>query len=241
MFVSSIRAVLLDVDGTLYHQKPLQCLMGLELCTLPAIVKSWRSAVSILQILRCFRSVREELRQVGYPRGSLLELQYHKTAERARVAPSDVEYVVHEWIYHRPLKYLHYCKRNGIQAFLSYVGLKGLRIGVFSDYPMREKLEALGCAHQVDLMLCATDKEINAFKPHPRGFLLACEYWGLKPEEVLYVGDRLEVDAKGAVAAGMPCAILLGIGGGRKKPEFSDRYVMVPSFRKLQQILATHS
>jgi FMN phosphatase YigB (HAD superfamily) len=32
--------------------------------------------------------------------------------------------------------------------------------------------------------------------------------WGLDPSEVLYVGDRIDVDAPGARAAGMPCAVL---------------------------------
>ena len=235
----SIRAILLDVDGTLYHHKPLQGLMALELCTLPAILKSWRSAISTLQMLQCFRKVREDLRELGYPEGVLNELQYREASERAGVEPPDVERVVSEWIYRRPLKYLPYCRRGGIEAFLLDVGRKGLRIGVFSDYPVQEKLQVLGLANQVDLMLCATDKEINAFKPHPRGFLHACESWELRPEEVLYVGDRPEVDAKGAVAAGMPCAILAEFGSGWGRLHSSDQYVLVPSFQRLQQILTT--
>ena len=240
MFGSSLRAVLFDVDGTLYHQKPLQGLMAFELCSLPATLKSWRLAISTVQTLRCFRSAREDLRRIGNPEDYLLlELQYRKASERAGVEPTDVERVVSEWIYRRPLKYLPYCRRRGIEAFLSDVGRKGLRIGVFSDYPVRAKLQALGLTNQVDLMLCSTDKEVNAFKPHPRGFLHACKYWELRPEEVLYVGDRPEVDAKGAVAAGMPCAILAELGSGWGSLHSSDQYVMVPSFRKLQQILAT--
>jgi FMN phosphatase YigB (HAD superfamily) len=42
----------------------------------------------------------------------------------------------------------------------------------------------------MSLALCATSPEINAFKPHPKGFLHACALWGLPPEEVLYIGDR---------------------------------------------------
>jgi FMN phosphatase YigB (HAD superfamily) len=60
----------------------------------------------------------------------------------------------------------------------------------------------------VSLALCATDPDINAFKPHPKGFLHACRHWGVPPEEVLYIGDRPEVDAVGAATASMPCAIL---------------------------------
>jgi FMN phosphatase YigB (HAD superfamily) len=37
---------------------------------------------------------------------------------------------------------------------------------------------------------------------------LACEVWRLAPSDVLYVGDRADIDARGAAVIGMPCAIL---------------------------------
>ena len=81
-----------------------------------------------------------------------------------------------------------------------------------SDYPTDAKLEALGVAPHFSLRLCTTDTSINAFKPHPRGFLLACGQWGLDPQEVLYVGDRPEIDGAGAAAAGTRC-VIVGRGG----------------------------
>ncbi len=240
MLTVSPRAVLLDVDGTLYYQDPLRCLMALELGTLPAVLRSWQSTVSVLNTLRHFRSIREGLREGVKSEDSLLELQYLKTAERVGVPPSEVECVVREWIYQRPLKYLRFCKRRGLEAFMSYAEREGLHIGVFSDYPAQEKLQALGLDGRVKLTLCATDREINAFKPHPRGFLRACEYWGLRPEEVLYVGDRPEIDAEGAAAAGMPCAILSGLRGNQGKLGRLNNYSRVTSFRELQHVLTTN-
>jgi FMN phosphatase YigB (HAD superfamily) len=90
----------------------------------------------------------------------------------------------------------------------SFLQDRGIHIGVFSDYPVVEKVARLGLSHWISVALCATDAEIGAFKPHPAGFFRACAVWGLAPEEVLYVGDRPEVDAVGASRAGMPCAIL---------------------------------
>ena len=106
---------------------------------------------------------------------------------------------------------------------------------MFSDYPSGEKLEALGLDKRLSLTLCATDPEINAFKPHPRGFLRACELWDLDPAEVLYIGDRPEVDAVGAAAAGMPCAILGGVLKYRRYQErVSPRLMVFKSFGSLQ-------
>jgi FMN phosphatase YigB (HAD superfamily) len=111
------------------------------------------------------------------------------------------------WIYHRPLKYLKACRRRGMMGFFRFAVDRGQRTGVFSDYPAREKLHELGIHFPLTVELCATNPEINAFKPNLKGFLHACSLWDLDPREVLYVGDRPDVDACGANAAGMPCVI----------------------------------
>jgi len=83
-----------------------------------------------------------------------------------------------------------------------------MRLGVFSDYSPGAKLEALGIRDLVGLELAATDPGINAFKPHAAGFIRACTEWGVAPGEVLFVGDREELDGVGARAAGMGGCIL---------------------------------
>jgi HAD superfamily hydrolase (TIGR01549 family) len=240
MLKQPIRAVLLDVDGTLYHQRPLRCFMALELCTLPLSMRSCRSAYSVWRSLGHFRHVREELRHLGEPEDDLATLQYVEAAKRAREDQAQIESVAAEWIYQRPLKYLRLCRRRGLEAFLMFLESKGIQVGVFSDYPVLEKLQALGLSGKMSLALCATDPEINAFKPHPKGFLHACALWGLSPEEVLYIGDRLEVDAVGAANAGMPCALL---GEGTRVRQYSNSsigYVTFSSFIGLQHALTSN-
>jgi len=241
MGMPAIRALLLDVDGTLYRQGLLRGLMALELSTLPVAMGSVRRALQALRILHCFRQVREELRHRTPTGAPLAQLQYDICGERAGVVPSEVEHIVSEWMYRRPLKYLPYCKRSGLEGFITRSVGAGIKVGVFSDYPPQEKLQALGLADSVSLSLCATDPEINAFKPQPRGFLRACELWGLPPRDVLYVGDRLDVDVGGAVAAGMPCALLTGsVKGLKPLPYSADNIVTFTSFQGLAHVLHTH-
>lgn len=204
---SAIRAVLLDLDGTLYHQRPLRRRMLVELALSPLTCGPGKTARTFRH-LRTFRHVREELRGLGRPDEPLEELQYSRTAERLGDEAQAVRATVLEWMYRRPLRHLAPCLRADVPAFLQAQSERGLELGVFSDYPAPDKLEALGIADRFSLALCATDPEINAFKPHPRGFEHACELWGLKPEQVLYVGDRDEVDGAGARAAGMPVVVL---------------------------------
>jgi HAD superfamily hydrolase (TIGR01549 family) len=234
MTTRPIRAVLLDVDGTLYHQDALRCLIAFELSALPLAKGSYRLAVHVWRVLRCFRRVREELRRLGSPTTSLAELQYVETAKRTGTDPAEVEQIVAEWIDQRPLKYLRLCRRCGIEGFLAFLESKAVHIGVFSDYPTLNKLQALGLSCRTMLALCATDPDINAFKPHPKGFLRACATWGLPPEEVLYVGDRSEVDAIGAAAAGMRCAILIRRTGARTPQGSSGNCITFSSFPELQ-------
>jgi putative hydrolase of the HAD superfamily len=87
-----------------------------------------------------------------------------------------------------------------ITRFNEFLREQKMLVGLFSDYPAAEKIAALDI-FQDNLwpVLCATDPDINAFKPHPKGFLLACQMWQLPPDEVLYLGDRPEVDGAGAV------------------------------------------
>jgi HAD superfamily hydrolase (TIGR01549 family) len=177
---------------------------------------------------------------LGKPEGPLATLQYVETARRAGNDQVQIESVVIEWIHQRPLKYLRLCRRRGLEAFLTFLESKGIQVGVFSDYPVLDKLQALGLVGRMSLTLCATDPEINAFKPHPKGFLHACALWGLPPAEVLYIGDRPEVDAAGAANAGMPCA-LLGAGAHRRGySKASACYVTFASFTKLQHALTAH-
>jgi putative hydrolase of the HAD superfamily len=110
----------------------------------------------------------------------------------------------------------------------------GLEVGVLSDYPAATKLAALGVADRFPLVLCSTDPEIRALKPNPRGFLIACKRWGLSPGEVLMVGDRVDVDAAGASAAGMPCVI---VGRGTRSRTDSAEVLFVPSLERLRRVL----
>ncbi len=213
-----IRAVLFDLDGTLYRQAPLRALMATELATVPCLQpRPWR-APRLWRTLQSFRHVREELRALGHASEPLARVQYTSAAEHAGVTAAEMEAAVAEWIFRRPLKYLRHVVRPGTKELFEGLAQRHIQVGVFSDYPVLEKLAALGLSGLPSLTIEATADDVNAFKPHPRGFLRACHLWGLAPDEVLYVGDRPEVDAAGAAAAGMSCVII----GARPREGYSS-------------------
>ena len=232
-----IRAVLFDLDGTLYGQLPVRALMGLELLSLVVEKRSFRAAWRVWTAIAVFRRVREDFRVASSANGSLAELQYVETARRAHLDQREIEQWVAEWIFRRPLKYLRLGRRTGLRTFLRFLEDRGIRAGVLSDYPVADKLRALGLADRFSVLICATDPEVNAFKPHPAGFLRACDLWGLSPPEVLYVGDRPDTDAAGAAAAGMPCAIVSTFDWFRRFAGSTGPYLAVPFYGRLQRAL----
>lgn len=235
----TLRAVLLDVDGTLYYQARLRMLMALELSMLPFTMFSGQEAYQTWRALRIFRRVRETLRHGPASDVCLERWQYEHAAQQAGVSPARMEHLVTEWLYQRPLKYMALCRRRGLRAFLTFLQRRRIQIGVFSDYPVLEKLTSLGVADLMSVTLCATDPAINAFKPWAPGFTAACTLWGLHPHEVLYVGDRPEIDAIGAAKAGMPC-VILGRPGPQETPAHTSSaypYTTFASFPALQHAL----
>ena len=237
-----IRAVLFDLDGTLYRQRPMRALMAVELMT--AAFGGPAHARRTWQGLAAFRKAQETLRaQTPIPaqhqlrRASFLaQHQVRMAAERTGLPPDAVEAIASEWMFERPLKYLRLCRASGLLELLSFLDNRGVALGVLSDYPPTDKLYALGLEDRFSLVLCSTDNDIGAFKPHPKGFLKACETWRLNAGDVLVVGDRFDVDAAGASAAGMPCAIIAS--RRTRSTDSNARHLLVlPSFERLLRVL----
>jgi HAD superfamily hydrolase (TIGR01509 family) len=221
--------MLFDLDGTLYRQPPLRLRMALELALSP--LGGPLAALRAARGVAAFRRAREALRAEP---GGVARLQYERPAADLGVEPSLLEGWVREWIHERPLRHLRGLRAPGLVELLDGLAQRGIRAGIFSDYPARAKLEALGVADRFDPVLCATDPEIDVFKPNPRGFLRACEIWGLAPAQVLYVGDRAEVDAEGARRAGMACVL---VGGSPTLPGVGRGSTHVFAVRSLAEIL----
>jgi putative hydrolase of the HAD superfamily len=224
-----IRAVLFDLDGTLYRQKPMRALMAMELVTL-AITHPLRAPVS-WRVLSEFRKAQEALRGQETGRGGAIE-QLELTARRTGMTVDQVQAIVTEWMMERPLKYLPRCRAKGLLPLLDFLSRRGIKMGVFSDYPPGLKLQALGIGGRFSVVLCSSDPAVGMFKPHPRGFHVASTRWQVDPSEVLVVGDRPDADAAGAAAAGMPCVII-----GKHYLGNSSGFVSLHSLERLRDVL----
>jgi phosphoglycolate phosphatase/putative hydrolase of the HAD superfamily len=200
-----LKAIVFDVDGTLYAQSGLRRAMLLTLVR-AHLVQPWR-AYSTFRILGAYRQAQELLRERPID-GDLAAAQVRLACERAGAREEIVRGLVEKWMEQAPLPLLRRFIYPRLPDLLQAAKDRGLRLGVLSDYPATEKLRALGVDHFFDLVLTAQDPAVNRFKPDPAGLREALRRLGADGSQALYVGDRAKVDAAAAQAAGVPCVIV---------------------------------
>ena len=187
------KAVIFDVDGTLYNQQPLRRKMLVALLGHYAL-RPWRWRE--LRILSRFRAEREK--RPGAVGPDLENAQYAWCGYPA----AQVRPVIQRWIFNHPNQYLAACAYPGVQDFFAALRHRGIKIGIYSDYPAQAKLAALGLT--ADAVVSSTDAAVDRLKPDPAGLLSAARQLGVAPAECLFIGDRPELDGECARRAHMP-------------------------------------
>ena len=192
----SIQGVIFDVDGTLYDPRGLRLRM-VVLLVAHYLRRPWRRRE--VPILAAFRRERERLADSGGEQGP--ETLYGRVADRFGVDPALVRRVVQQWLMDRPMAHLRACRFAGVAEFIRALSAAGVKVGVFSDYPAREKLRAL----DLPALMCVTaeDAGVGRLKPDPKGLARMVEKLGLPVDRCLFIGDRDERDGLCARRLGM--------------------------------------
>ncbi len=195
------KAVIFDVDGTLYNQQKLRKLMLIEM------LKYYLSHPDELQDLKIIRDFRREREKRALEVVFDLEnAQYDWAAKISGVSPKRVRNIVQKWIFRVPLKHIPSCSYPKMLELFEHLSHRGVATGIFSDYPAQEKLAALGLSPCC--IVSATDRNVGRLKPDPKGLFVVAERLGVAVEHCLFVGDRDERDGECARRAGMPYIIL---------------------------------
>ena len=199
------RALIFDVDGTLYSSKPVQ--RGMLLRIAGAHLLRPFTGRRLVRGLMAYRRAQEALR--GHePVADLARVQLEHGASESGVSVEELRGWVEHWMETAPLALVAAARRDGIRELLEAARAQGQVLGVVSDYPAQAKLDALGLGQHFDQVGWAQQPDVGCFKPAPRALERMCERLGVGVQEALYIGDRVEVDAAAAASAGMECAIL---------------------------------
>ena len=201
-----IRAVLLDALGTLVELEPPAPLLVSELSRLGLDVSHELADGAIAAEIAYYRAHLDD----GRDRESLAELRRRCAAvvrEHLSLSP-DLD------LTDALLASLRFRLYPDVLPALQTFRRAGLRLIVVSnwDVSLGSVLERVGVSHLIDAVL--TSAEVGARKPEPAIFERALGAAGIAADEAIHVGDGLEEDVAGALAAGIEPVWLRRDGDG---------------------------
>ena len=191
--LEGIRAVIFDLDGTLYNKKglPLRLIIADPLH---------------MFMLGNERKARKELKGQWFGR----EQDYYNTlfsrvAELSHSTPEKARqwYERHYMPNMQRILRRHYRVEPWVETMLAELRQKAIKTAVYSDYGcLRERLEALGfdC---VWVEAVADAPNLGGLKPSQEAAMKLCAMLDVNPTETLMVGDRDDTDGETARRCGM--------------------------------------
>jgi len=182
-----------DVDGTLYPNAAMY-------------LRSLPFALRRLPLLLAFGRVRKEMRKIR-PIGNFHQVQAELLARERGMTPDAAARVIREVFYDRWERVVRRTKLFPHAAeTLAELKAAGCRLAALSDFPLGRKLEAFGLGGIWDYARSCED--VGYLKPAPEPFLDIVRTLGVRPEEVLYVGNNYAYDVEGARKQGLATAHL---------------------------------
>jgi len=195
-------AIVADLDGTLYFLNPVRLCMAVSIllfCITHPLM--WQE----IFLVRNYRKLYSN--GFGHSeRCSLLARKYH-------LSTNQVENIIQKWMVLRPMPFVRkFCDKRLI-SFLKNCHALGVKLFVYSDYPVTDKLKALGFAPDA----AYSADNLGCLKPLPDGLLYILKENGVKASDCLFIGDKFEKDGKCAENTGMDYFILPGCKLKREK------------------------
>lgn len=220
--LTDYKAVIFDLDGTLYYQNPFRIRM---LLFLAGYVLKRPSGIIDLLIIKRYRKVRENWEKCKSEcrcpdDGALMgleEQQYQYVADKMKVGYDRVKNAVAFFILEAPLKLLPPYRDEILADWIDILHDANRPVIVYSDYPVENKLEALGI--RADACYTSSDPRIDCMKPDPKGLRVILEDIGCTASDVLMIGDRYEKDRLAAKKNNMDYIIVSSSRKERRKLE----------------------
>ena len=193
---TGIEGIIFDVDGTLYHQRPVRIQMAIRLA---GYYGTHLFGIPELKGIYNFRKVREEEAFQAFS----IERQIQEAARRSGIRDAAVlGQAIQRWMFREPLRQIAAHPNKEVLSFLRRQQAEGRRIIIYSDYAAEEKLAVLDISP--DAVYYPGIAGIREMKPSLDSMNKILRREALRPDHAVMVGDRMEKDGKSAELVGMP-------------------------------------
>lgn len=200
------KAICFDIDGTLYPAS----LMKRRLMSLWARHPAF--SVRYNRERREFRRCQADFRQSIPFRWREAMIIRNASGEEPKKKFSEADYRatydrLQRYIY-APMQKLYERTKpfDGVVSTFSKIKNNGLKIGVFTDFPLFKKLESMGLDEYVDFS--ASSDDVGFLKPDAHCFEYLLYNLKMEQSDVLYVGDSYSKDIMGAHNAGLDAVLV---------------------------------
>lgn len=191
--LEKVQAYIFDLDGTLYSQKKMHIMMAEELIRYYAIHLNRIKDIYYIWKFRKLREYRDN-KQI-----SINELIGKMSSSEDKI--KNIYGVIDRWMFKEPLKLTKSCAYEEVINYIRKEKDRGKIIVIYSDYPVKDKLDALGiCA---DMEVCSEDDNIKELKPSSKAINYIMDRLNADASSVVYVGDRDEKDGESARLSGV--------------------------------------
>ena len=192
--LGNIKAVAFDIDGTLYPS------VSLYIRLLPYIIRHFKFYIHYNRVRRIMHRTAPLPDFYEY-QGRLMAEELGCSSLRARAMIKLIAYdgLIPYFEKIKPFKHVH-------ETFKA-LHEKGYKIALLSDFPPSQKGDIWGLIPYCDLILGS--EAIGALKPSKYPFGIMAMAMELEPSQILYVGNSIHFDVRGANNAGMKSAIIV--------------------------------
>lgn len=187
--IDSKKAIIFDVDGTLYSQPKMRFAMGLKLLCY-YVLHFWK--MKELLSVYYFRKLREQ----EHFRECTIEEQIEAASKKAKTTNETAQATINKWMFIVPLELVVKYSYKELLRHINQWYDEGKKIIIYSDYPANEKIKWLNIP--ATHVFTPQNDNIGELKPSKRAMSYILEQVGISSKHILYVGDRDEKDGESA-------------------------------------------